>query len=328
MNNFPNWDAIPQSKKTYNQPEEDEYDYNDDQENPAQYQADPLTKMSAMIEDHIGQQSTKTGGRKFGSYQGEQGAQAAPGGFEPSADVVVKSLPYKVREDQIWEHFGHYGKLISVKCLHGDDGNFRGICFLKYEDPACAAAAIADSGEEVFGRQVWIERARPRQEREGGFQPQGGRGGYGASRGGSYGGQRGGNFRGGRGGNGGFGAPRPYNDGGQQQQNPGQDNTIFVGNLNFKTTDASLWAAFEGIGNLKEARVARDHDGNSRGFAYIQFADSGSAQKALGMSGAEVDGRQIRCDTSTRNSGGSRGSYSRGGRGSYGGRGAHYGQHY
>ena len=58
-----------------------------------------------------------------------------------------------------------------------------------------------------------------------------------------------------------------------------------------------------------------------KGFAHIEFNDSDSAAKALGVAGTTVDGRAIRVDTSTKRSdsaGGFRGG--RGGRGgSFGG---------
>ena len=199
-----------------------------------------------MLEEHVAQPNR---GGRFGGNQG-QDAQ----GFDNSTEIIVKGLSYNVTEDQIWEHFGTYGKISRVKCLSKDDGSFRGVCFVTFEESGCVDPAVADSGKEALGRPLWIEKTKPKGEREGGFQQggfqQGGRGGFGQQRGGNFGGNRGGSFGGNRGGD----------DGGKFHTN--QDNTIFVGNLTFGTTEDKVWAAFESVGGLKEVRVAKDQEGN------------------------------------------------------------------
>ena len=168
--------------------------------------------------------------------------------FDNSTEVIVKGLSYNVTEDQIWEHFGTYGTVATVKCLSKDDGSFRGVCFVKFADSAAVDAAVANSGGEFAGRQLWIEKTKPKGEREDGFN-QGGRGGFGNDRGGN----RGGSFGGNRGG---------FQQDGGEKFHTNQDSTVFVGNLTYNTLEDSIWSAFASVGNIKEVRIAKDPEGN------------------------------------------------------------------
>jgi nucleolin len=164
--------------------------------------------------------------------------------FDNATEVIVKGLSYNVTEDQIWEHFGTYGTVSFVKCLSKDDGTFRGVCFVKFADNAAVEAAVANSGAEFAGRQLWIEKTKPKEQREGGF-TQERRGGFGNDRGGSFGGNRGG----------------AQQDGGDKFHT-NQDSTVFVGNLTYNTLEDSIWTAFASVGNIKEVRIAKDPEGN------------------------------------------------------------------
>lgn len=74
---------------------------------------------------------------------------------------------------------------------------------------------------------------------------------------------------------------------------------LFVGGLSWSTTDTRLRQAFEPYGVVAEAVVVTDGDtGRSRGFGFVTFRDATSAKTALlEMSGASLDGREIRVDS-------------------------------
>ncbi|CAD8122964.1 unnamed protein product [Paramecium sonneborni] len=118
---------------------------------------------------------------------------------------------------------------------------------------------------------------------------------------------------------------------GGQQGGSGESTTCFIGNLSFYATEDSLYPVFEDCGKIKEVRIAKDAEGKSRGFGYVEFFDNGSAQKGLSKTGTDVEGRAIRVDlanSSQRSGGGNRGDRggfgNRGGfgdRGGFGGRG-------
>lgn len=56
---------------------------------------------------------------------------------------------------------------------------------------------------------------------------------------------------------------------------------IFVGNLDGKVTNEMLTPMFAAFGELDEVIVARDEDGNSRGFAIVLFKDAMKGQLAV-----------------------------------------------
>lgn len=70
---------------------------------------------------------------------------------------------------------------------------------------------------------------------------------------------------------------------------------LFVGSLAYATTDDSLKAFFEQIGEVERAKVATDRDsGRSRGFGFVTFVDEANNQKAVDqLNGQELDGRAI-----------------------------------
>lgn len=74
-----------------------------------------------------------------------------------------------------------------------------------------------------------------------------------------------------------------------------QKQNLFVGSLAYATTDDTLKAFFEEIGEVEKARVATDREtGRSRGFGFVTFADEANNQKAIdALNGKELDGRAI-----------------------------------
>ncbi|XP_051943211.1 cold inducible RNA binding protein a [Hippocampus zosterae] len=100
---------------------------------------------------------------------------------------------------------------------------------------------------------------------------------------------------------------------------------LFVGGLNFTTTEDSLAAAFGKYGTIEKVDVIRDKEtGRSRGFGFVKYENVEDAKDALeAMNGKTLDGRSIRVDEAGKGGGGrSRGGgFSSGGpRGSGGGR--------
>jgi cold-inducible RNA-binding protein len=70
---------------------------------------------------------------------------------------------------------------------------------------------------------------------------------------------------------------------------------IFLGNLSFDTTDTDLQAAFGAYGQVGRASVVRDRDtGQSRGFGFVEMADSGEATQAMtALNGHDLNGRTL-----------------------------------
>ena len=70
---------------------------------------------------------------------------------------------------------------------------------------------------------------------------------------------------------------------------------LFIGSLAYATTDDTLKAHFETIGEVTSARVVTDrYSGRSKGFGFVEFADEANNQKAVDqLNGQELDGRTI-----------------------------------
>jgi len=77
-----------------------------------------------------------------------------------------------------------------------------------------------------------------------------------------------------------------------------QKKKLFVGGLNWDTSDKGLREAFEEFGSVTEAAVITDrYTGRSRGFGFVTFADASDAEAALDeMDGASLDGRTVNVD--------------------------------
>jgi RNA recognition motif-containing protein len=70
---------------------------------------------------------------------------------------------------------------------------------------------------------------------------------------------------------------------------------LYVGNLNFNTTEDTIRDAFSAFGALKYVKILTDRDtGKSRGFGFVEFAEDKDAATAMHtMNGTEVDKRKL-----------------------------------
>jgi cold-inducible RNA-binding protein len=70
---------------------------------------------------------------------------------------------------------------------------------------------------------------------------------------------------------------------------------IYVGNLNFRTTDDGLRAAFEAFGAVTEVYIGTDREtGRSRGFGFVTMNDKTQGEAAIAaLNGSQLDGRAI-----------------------------------
>ena len=105
---------------------------------------------------------------------------------------------------------------------------------------------------------------------------------------------------------------------------------IFVGNLNFNTSEEDLRQLFEPYGQVDRVSIMTDRDtGRSRGFGFVEMANAEEGEKAISaLNGQEIGGRTLnineaRPKTERSGGGGGGGGRDRGGYG--GGRGGHGG---
>jgi RNA recognition motif-containing protein len=116
--------------------------------------------------------------------------------------LYVGNLPYSMVEDQLVDHFAQAGVVIEASIVNDrETGRSRGFGFVEMGSSEDAQKAIEMfNGQDMAGRNLVVNEARPREERGGG----GGGGGRRGGGGGGYGGGGGGRDRGGRGGGSGW----------------------------------------------------------------------------------------------------------------------------
>ncbi len=98
--------------------------------------------------------------------------------------LYVGNLSYDMSESELRELFEQHGEVASAALvMDRETGRPRGFGFVEMTDDAQANAAIeALNGQNIGGRDLTVNEARPREPRGGGGG--GGRGGYGGGRGG------------------------------------------------------------------------------------------------------------------------------------------------
>ena len=94
--------------------------------------------------------------------------------------IYVGNLSFSTTEDGLSEAFGEHGEVTDVVIVTDrETGRSRGFGFVEMPDDAQAQAAIeALNGQDVDGRTLTVNEARPREDRGGG----GGGGGGGGRR--------------------------------------------------------------------------------------------------------------------------------------------------
>ncbi len=70
---------------------------------------------------------------------------------------------------------------------------------------------------------------------------------------------------------------------------------LFIGGLNFKTTEEVLASEFAKAGEVLSAVIIMDRMTNrSKGFGFVEMANDDEAEKAIAMfNGQELDGRKV-----------------------------------
>ncbi len=99
---------------------------------------------------------------------------------------------------------------------------------------------------------------------------------------------------------------------------------IFVGNLDFNTSEDELRTLFATYGQVDRVSIMTDRDtGRSRGFGFVEMANAEEGEKAIAaINGTQVGGRTLNVNEArpkVERAGGGGGGRDRGGRGGGGG---------
>ena len=94
-----------------------------------------------------------------------------------SKKIYVGNLPFSANDDELRALFATHGDVQSVSLITDrETGRLRGFGFVEMDESGADAAIAALDGQDMGGRALKVNEARPR--REGGGGGGGGRGGW------------------------------------------------------------------------------------------------------------------------------------------------------
>lgn len=193
-------------------------------------------------------------------------AAAAPAGGAANPDQLSKcflgNLSYDIDDDQAKEYFKDCGEIIDIYWLTDKEtGKFFGSGFITFSEPAGAAAAVAKAGEDLLGRPLKIEFAKPK---PGGDKPR---------------------------------TPKKVYEQKPLSAKPEGCLTVFCGNLSYDIDDDSCKAFFKDCGEISKIRWLTDREsGDFKGCGFVEFYETESTDKAIALNGNDCLGRAIRLD--------------------------------
>ncbi|CAL4163584.1 unnamed protein product, partial [Meganyctiphanes norvegica] len=125
---------------------------------------------------------------------------------EDDRKMFVGGISWNTTEDGLYEYFGNYGQLESVKVITDrETGRSKGFAFIVFADANVLETVLSASPHTIDGRSVEPRRATPGRGGGGGGRGRGGGGGGYSRGGGGYGGGGGGYNQGSGYGGGGYG---------------------------------------------------------------------------------------------------------------------------
>ena len=164
--------------------------------------------------------------------------------YEKSRKVFIGGLDYETSDDTLKDYFEQFGELTDwVVMRFPDTKRSRGFGFVTYKDPENMEDCFNSGPHTIDGASVEIKRATPRED----------------------------DRRGGRGGRGG----RDDDDAEELDPESKLMRKLFIGGLNYSTTDDDMRKYFEQFGQLEDCVVMKFNDsGRSRGFGFVTFSTS------------------------------------------------------
>ncbi len=192
----------------------------------------------------------------------EGGGQMEP---ERSRKLFLGGLNYDTDESGLRGFFGQYGNLVDVVVMRfPDTKRSRGFGFITFSTSAEAEQCFGDRPHTIDGTEVETKWATPREE----MAPGGGnKGGAGAAAAGD---------------------------------SPEAHRKIFVGGLNYSTTDEAMKEFFSAFGEIVDCVVMKFRDTKrSRGFGFVTFSDASSVDAVQEARPHTIDGSKVETKRAT-----------------------------
>ena len=81
--------------------------------------------------------------------------------------IFVGNLPWSIKNDQLRDLFAQFGEIVeAIVIQERRTGRSKGFGFVTFTTPEAADAAVQEMhGKEVEGRNIVVNKARPREER-------------------------------------------------------------------------------------------------------------------------------------------------------------------
>lgn len=161
-------------------------------------------------------------------------------------NIYVKSFPPETTNDSLKEMFSEFGEIQSCCVAVDTDGKSKGFGFVCFSKPADAEAAVkAMHSKEIGGRQLYVNRAQRKEERQEELKH------------------------------------RLEKQKAERQSKYTRGVNLYVKNLDDQIDDAALEEAFSSYGSITSAKVMRDAQGRSKGFGFVCFHGADQATKAI-----------------------------------------------
>ncbi|XP_067647754.1 myelin expression factor 2 [Eurosta solidaginis] len=215
--------------------------------------------------------------------------------------IYISNIPYDYRWQDLKDLFRRMvGSVEYVELFHDENGKARGCGIVEFKDPDNVEKALEKMNRyEINGREIVVKEDHGEQRdqygrivRDGGGQQRGGGGGGGGGMDMGY--SRRDDDRSGRNNfnmmSNDFNNPSSYNLYGLSASfleslgiNGPLHNKVFVANLDYKVDTKKLKQVFKLAGKVQGVELALDKDGNSRGFAVIEYDHPVEAVQAISM---------------------------------------------
>ena len=195
--------------------------------------------------------------------------------FERDRKLFVGGLDYETSDAVLKEYFEQFGELTDwVVMKFPDTRRSRGFGFVTFQNPDSMEDCLSSGPHSLDGATVDLKRATPRDNERGGRS--GGGGGRGS----------GGRGRG--------------DDEDENDPESTQMRKLFIGGLNYSTTEDEMRAHFEQFGELVDAVVMKFADsGRSRGFGFVTFATSAMLDECQANRPHELGGKTLETKRAT-----------------------------
>jgi len=203
------------------------------------------------------------GGFNGGRGSGNGAAQSYVSDGETAREIYISNASFSSTKENFEAFFADItgGEVESITIpTQYQSGKPKGFAFVRFTTVEARNAALDKNGEELDGRALGIRENKGRAER----------------------------------------APRrefqQRDRRSELSEKPANCQTIFVGNLPWKTDEDELKSLFEECGEVLKARIVRQSwTQRSRGFGYVEFAQEASVDHAV-QKQLVVDGRELRLD--------------------------------